>query len=102
MMPSRYRNKLMSEIPGQSGHALLDLQRSVCTNFGSSPWSGYRVVGRYAATFFFVTTVMTQRAGKLDASSFTERISPVTNEPSIVNVALSFRYWAYRQRRARV
>jgi hypothetical protein len=60
------------------------------------------VVGCYAATFFFVTTVMTQRAGTLDATSFTERISPVTNEPSIVNVALSFRYWAYRQRRARI
>ena len=29
--------------------------------------SGWRcVVGRYAATFFFVTTVMTQRAGRLD------------------------------------
>jgi hypothetical protein len=60
------------------------------------------VVGRYAATFFFVTTVMTQRTGRLDGTSLTERTSPVTNEPSIVNVALSFRYWANRQRRARV
>jgi hypothetical protein len=59
-------------------------------------------MGRYAATFFFVTTVMTQRAGRLDAIFLTERICPVTNEPSIVNVALSFRYWAYRQRRARI
>jgi hypothetical protein len=51
--------------------------------------------------FFFVTTVMTQRSGRLDATSLTERTSPVTNEPSIDNVALSFLYWANRQRRAR-
>ena len=56
---------------------------------------------RYAATFVFVATVITQRAGRLDATSFTERTSPVTNEPSIVNVAVSFRYWANRQRRTR-
>jgi hypothetical protein len=49
------------------------------------------VVGRYAATFF-LTIVMTQRAGRLDNTSFTERTSPVTNKSSIVNVALSFRY----------
>ena len=67
----------------------------------SGPRSWYRVVGRYAATFFFVTTVMTQRAGRLDATSLTERTNPVTTEPSIVNVALWFRYWANRQRRAR-
>ena len=66
----------------------------------SGPRSWYRVVGRYAATFFFVTTVMTQRAGRLDATSLTERTNPVTTEPSIVNVALWFRYWANRQRRA--
>jgi hypothetical protein len=59
-------------------------------------------LGRYAATFFFVTTVMIQRTGRLEGTSLTERTSPVTNEPSIVNVALSFRYWAKRQRRARV
>ena len=57
--------------------------------------------GRYA-TFFFVSTVTTQRAGRLDAISLTERTNPVTNEPSIVNVAFSFRYWAYLHRRARV
>ena len=68
----------------------------------NSPLAKLGQFGAYAATFFFVTTVMTQRAGTLDATSFTERISPVTNEPSIVNVALSFRYWAYRQRRARI
>jgi hypothetical protein len=60
------------------------------------------VVRGYAATLFFVTTVMTQRAGRLDETCLTERIGPVTDESSIVNVTPSFRYWAYRQRRARV
>ncbi len=49
-----------------------------------------------------VVTVIAQRVGRLDETSLTERTSPVTNEPSIVNVALSFRYCANRQRRARV
>lgn len=60
------------------------------------------MVERYTATFFFVTTVTTQRAGRLDATSLTERISPVTNEPSIVNVALSFDIERCWQRPARV
>jgi len=54
-----------------------------------------------AATLSLVTTVTTHRAG-LAATSLTERTSPVIRDPSIVNVVFSFRYWAYRQRRAKV
>ena len=34
-MPLQLRNKLMSEIPGQSGHALPDVKPPVCAMNGS-------------------------------------------------------------------
>jgi hypothetical protein len=48
----------------------------------------------------FSTTVTTQRVGELDLSSLTEQTNPVTGKSFMVKVVFSFRYWAYRQRRA--
>jgi hypothetical protein len=48
----------------------------------------------------FATIVTIQRGGELDATSLTDRTSPVTGEPATINVVFSPRYCAKRQRRA--
>jgi hypothetical protein len=40
------------------------------------------------------TTVTIQRVGVLDLSSSTARTTPVTGNPSMVNLVFSPRYWA--------
>ena len=39
------------------------------------------------------TTVTIQRTGELDMTSLTEWTTPVTGEPSIINVVFTPRYW---------